>query len=74
MYSIQSPNPPSPSHTLTPYTPPSLTHTQYLGIPTHDTKGELLSKGLVKKLTKEHTKQKEAYDKYIAINTSNTTI
>uniref|UniRef100_K3WPZ4 cysteine--tRNA ligase n=1 Tax=Globisporangium ultimum (strain ATCC 200006 / CBS 805.95 / DAOM BR144) TaxID=431595 RepID=K3WPZ4_GLOUD len=34
------------------------------GIPTHDTKGEPVSKGLVKKLLKEQAKQKALYEKH----------
>lgn len=40
------------------------TCTQQQGLPTHDTAGEPLSKGQLKKLTKEQAKQKTLYDKY----------
>lgn len=36
------------------------------GIPTHDAKGEPLSKKMVKRLEKEYDKQKEAHAKYLA--------
>lgn len=36
------------------------------GLPTHDAKGEPLSKKSLKRLEKEHEKQKEAYAKYLA--------
>eukprot|EP01038_Epipyxis_sp_PR26KG_P008487 gene8487-11473_t len=35
------------------------------GLPTHDNKGEPLSKSVIKKLQKEQSKQKEAFEKYL---------
>ena len=37
-----------------------------LGMPTKDSSGEPLSKGTLKKLSKEYSKQKELYEKYIS--------
>jgi hypothetical protein len=37
-----------------------------MGIPTHDTAGQPLSKNLLKNLKKEYETQKKAYDKYMA--------
>ena len=34
------------------------------GLPTHDAAGEPLSKGQIKKLVKEQTKQKSLYEKH----------
>jgi cysteinyl-tRNA synthetase len=36
------------------------------GLPTHDHRGEPLSKGQIKKLQKEFAKQKELYEKYLS--------
>jgi cysteinyl-tRNA synthetase len=43
----------------------------YQGIPTHNNKGECLSKGNIKKLQKQYATQQKIHDKYLEMERFN---